>query len=157
MVFQQLDCDPLTLIQSRTFPRMSANALITALNCNAHLSPFSLSCTTCNVHTAIMHLVMHRNIFTRKTLTLGCLVVVVHICMRLPARDVHCGVVIYRFRPKCIIFHQHGRKHLFSIILCNCNWQFTRFFKRISCSFFRRKMSKEGHRGDVVDEQVDLM
>ena len=41
LVFQQLDCDPLTLIQSRTFPRMSANALITALNCSAvQCAPF---------------------------------------------------------------------------------------------------------------------
>ena len=73
LVFQQLDCDPLTLIQSRTFPRMSANALITALNCNAHLSPFSLSCTTCNVHTAIMHLVMHPEHFHSQDFDFGLL------------------------------------------------------------------------------------
>ena len=58
LFFQQLDCDPLTLIPSRTFPRMRANALITAFPCialrgNARSSTVQLlQCTACSCDAA---------------------------------------------------------------------------------------------------------
>ena len=132
LVLPTIGCDPLTLIPSRTFPRMSANALITAfpaLRCAAMRAVPMCRCCSAQL-AAMQHAVRSHNAlqgcavetFSRLWLwalcTSGAHCHALH--TRLPPK-LHCGVVIYRFPPKCIIFTQRSRKHLFSMDLCNHN------------------------------------